>query len=82
VRADVVTYDVGSTVANTLHELGTDFIGCANLAAGVVAAYSFQKRSERYARPFAWRVAEPRTHHRSIFAHQVKPFRPDTLLFN
>jgi len=45
VRADLVIHDMGSTAANTLTTLGTDFIiGCAILAAGVVAAVFISKK--------------------------------------
>ena len=45
VRADVFIHDMGSTAANTLTTLGIDFIiGCAILAAGVVAAVFISKK--------------------------------------
>ena len=45
VRADLVVHEMGSTAANTLTTIGTDFIiGCAILAAGVVAAVFISKK--------------------------------------
>ena len=44
-RADFVIHDLGSTAANTLTALGTDFVvGCAILAAGIVAAVFISKK--------------------------------------
>ena len=44
-RADIVIHDLGSTAANTLTALGTDFIiGCAILAAGVVSVVFISKK--------------------------------------
>jgi hypothetical protein len=44
-RADLIIHDMGSTAANTLATLGTDFIiGCAIVAAGVVAAVIISKK--------------------------------------
>jgi hypothetical protein len=44
-RADLIVHDMGSTAANTLTTLGTDFIiGCAILAGGVVVAVFISKK--------------------------------------
>ncbi len=44
-RAEIITYDISGTVANTLVRLGTQFVwGCAILAVGIVAAVIISKR--------------------------------------
>ena len=44
-KAEIITYDISGTVANTLTRLGTQFVwGCAILAAGIVAAVIISKK--------------------------------------
>ena len=44
-RADLIIYDMSGSVQSTLRALGTDFvIGCAVLAAGIVAAVIISKK--------------------------------------
>jgi len=44
-RAELIVHDIGSYAANTLNDLGRDFvIGCAFLAAGMVAAVIIYKK--------------------------------------
>ena len=44
-RAEIIIHDIGSTAANTLTKLGSQFVlGCAILAVGIVAAVFISKR--------------------------------------